>query len=133
MQSKLKAVNENDKVTSFKDLIVWQKSSQLFINIDNDVKLFPKNITAKVIEEQIIRSSSSISANIAEGFGRYKGKEFIRFLLISRGSTTETQDWLIKAFKLGFIDELKYKSRFDECNQIIKIINTIISRLRAKA
>jgi four helix bundle protein len=42
-----------------------------------------------------LRSVSSISANIAEGYGR-RGKDYERFLTIARGSTTESEDWLMK-------------------------------------
>jgi four helix bundle protein len=46
---------------------------------------------------QIAKSADSISANIAEGFGRYFKKEKIRFYRYSSGSVWETREWLIKA------------------------------------
>jgi four helix bundle protein len=66
------------------------------------------------IGKQIVRSADSISANIAEGFGRYHYKESKNFLYYSRGSAYETLDWLLKATRRNLIDmdkssELKLK------------------------
>ncbi len=52
------------RIESFRELTVWQKSHQLFLDIANDVELFPKKRVAWIIADQILRSSSSISANI---------------------------------------------------------------------
>ena len=49
------------------------------------------------IGKQFVKSADSISANIAEGFGRYHFKENKNFLYYSRGSAYETIDWLSKA------------------------------------
>lgn len=119
-------------IKSFQDLIVWQKALQLFLDVNEDIKRFPIASAAKVIENQIIRSAASISSNIAEGYGKYKGKEFSRYLIISRGSLTETQDWYIKAFKLGYVDEIKFKTRIREAEEMIKIINSIITKIKYK-
>ena len=78
------------RIESFRELTVWQKSHQLFLDIANDVELFPQKRVAWIIVDQILRLSSFISANISEGFGRRSSAHYIHFLVISRGSTTET-------------------------------------------
>lgn len=70
----------------FTDLIVWQKSHKLFLDVVGDVETFPKKRAADVIANQLLRSSSSTSANIAEGNGRHKGKEYEHYLIVARGS-----------------------------------------------
>ena len=60
---------------------------------------FAKN----TIGYQLVRSADSISANIAEGFGRFHYKENLKFCFYSRGSLEETQDWLRKAYKRKLI------------------------------
>jgi four helix bundle protein len=72
-----------------KDLIVWQLSYQL------EREVFAKTATGEVAKDfkfrdQIRDASASAPRNIAEGFGRYRPKEFARFLEIARGSLTET-------------------------------------------
>ena len=55
--------------------------------------------TKKTIGSQFVNSTDSISANIAEGFGRYGKKDKIRFYRIAFGSMYESLDWNEKAFK----------------------------------
>ena len=120
------------RIESFRELIVWQKSHQLFLDIANDVELFPKKRVAWIIANQILRSSSSISANISEGFGRRSSADYIHFLVISRGSTTETQNWLIKCRDLGYITKTVVAERAGICNEILKMLNALIGSLQRK-
>ncbi len=122
-------------VQTFKDLIVWQKSHRLFIHLAHDVDLFPNKRAAWIISDQILRSSGSrgsISANISEGFGRKTRADYERFLIIARGSTTETQSWLIKCKDLGYIPEEQFHARDSVCIEIIKMLNALIGSLRKK-
>jgi four helix bundle protein len=66
------------------------------------VKNFPKEELYLLIA-QIKRSSRSISANIAEGYGRYTYKDTRNFFIIARGSTTETMEHLATAFDEKYI------------------------------
>ena len=88
--TKATASGKEKAIRSFKDLIIWQKSHALFLSIVGDVESFPNKRVAWVITDQIIRSVASISANIAEGFGRKTRADYEHFLIIARGSTTET-------------------------------------------
>ena len=74
-----------DRLRSFRELIVWQKSHQLFLDFVKDVEFFPRNQAGKIVVDQILRSSASISANIAEGFGRRKGKSTFIISLLRGG------------------------------------------------
>ena len=67
------------RIESFRELIVWQKFHQLFLDIANDVELFPQKGVAWIIADQILRSSSSISTNISEGFGRRSSADLYPF------------------------------------------------------
>jgi len=60
------------------------------------------------IGKQTVRSSDSIGANIAEGFGRYHYKENKNFCYFSRGSIIETKGWLKKAKTRALITEEEY-------------------------
>ncbi len=120
------------KVESFRDLIVWQKSHRLFLEIVIDVETFPRKRVSDIIADQILRSSSSISTNIAEGFGRKTSADYERFLIISRGSATETQNWLIKCKDLGYIGDGVFNDRYELCVEVIKMINSLVGSLRRK-
>lgn len=58
------------------------------------------------IIDQLRRASASMGANIAEGFGRYHTKEYIKFLYISRGSLMEVWHFLILAQKVGYLEDI---------------------------
>jgi len=80
-------------MANYRQLIVWQKSHRLFLELMTEVEGFPKTRAAGIVTDQLLRSSGSISANIAEGFGRRQGKEYVHYLIVARGSTTDTL-WL---------------------------------------
>ena len=119
-------------VKTFKDLIVWQKSHKLFLDIEEDVDSFPNKRAAWIIADQILRSTGSISSNISEGFGRKTRADYEHFLIIARGSTTETQNWLIKCRDLKYVEADVFESHDKICVEILKMINALIGSLRRK-
>lgn len=81
-------------VNNYKDLIIWQKSHKTAVEIGKLIRIIPSDKIMFVLASQILRSATSVPANISEGFGRYKGKEYSRFLQIALGSANETDYWL---------------------------------------
>jgi len=117
-----------DSLRSFRELILWQKSHQLFLDFVKDVELFPRNQAGKIETDQILRSSASISANVAEGSGRRKGKEYVHYLIIARGSTTETLNWLIKCLDIGWVSKDLLLMREGVVEEILKMLNKMIGQ-----
>lgn len=81
-------------IKSYKELIFWQRAREVSLLVIHLSKKLPNERAVWIIIDQIMRSSFSVGANIAEGFGRFKGKEYRRFLLIALGSANETEYWL---------------------------------------
>lgn len=115
---------------SFKNLILWQKAYRAFEMIVEDVEKWPKNPIFRAISYQLLDSGGSISANIAEGYGRGGPGDFERFILISRGSMAESDDWLFKACKQGLITEKRYSEYEVLFEEIGKISSKFIGKLR---
>jgi len=69
-------------------------------------------------------------SNIAEGFARGSNKEFVRFLIISRGSVAEVQRDLFIALDLGFINQDKFTDIYEKLEDLGKQINGLIKYLR---
>jgi four helix bundle protein len=67
---------EKPQIKTYRDLIVWQKAHILAKKVLAISRNFPKTEEAKIIRTQLIKSSTSVPANIAEGFGGNKGKVF---------------------------------------------------------
>ena len=78
------------------------------------------------IGKQLVRSADSISANIAEGYGRYFFKENRNFCYYSRGSLLETKNWLGKAWRRKLLDERKYKILNESLEELHKSLNAYI-------
>ncbi len=78
----------------------------------------------RTIGYQIIRSSDSIAANLAEGYGRYTPADRKRFYLYSRGSFEETKAWLRKLIRRKVIQE-------KEINKYLTIIDELGPKLNA--
>jgi four helix bundle protein len=74
----------------------------------------------------LVRSTDSISANIAEGFGRFHFKENKNFCYFSRGSLIETKSWLKKAQARQLITEEEYFDYIKKLESIHIKLNTYI-------
>lgn len=116
----------NPKITSFRDLIIWQKGLDIAKEIYEISKSFPKEEIFG-LTSQIRRSAVSISSNIAEGRGRSSKKDFINFLYIAQGSLFEVETQLILVKEIYKID-LKDLPKMIEDEQ--KMISSIIKKLK---
>ena len=97
-------------------------------------KSFPKE-EKFLLAAQLLDAARSITANIAEGFGRFHYQENIQFCRQSRGSLTETMEHLITAYDETYIDKVtlqefnkRYKQCLKELNAYIKYLKTAKSK-----
>ncbi len=84
------------------------------------------------IGSQFVNAVDSISANIAEGFGRHFKKDKVNFYRYSKGSLKESFDWNEKARVRKLITEEEYKFIFAELNKLPKSINSLIKYTNEK-
>ena len=112
-------------VNNFYDLRVWQDAHKLVLEIYKITKDFPKEEKYGIID-QLRRASSSITANIAEGFGRYHFKEKTRFYYQARGSLVEVQNFLILSRDLDYLQKEEVEKMFLVCGSIIKQLNSLV-------
>jgi four helix bundle protein len=82
------------------------------------------------IGKQLVRSADSISANIAEGYGRYYFKENIQFCYYSRGSLLETKFWLLKTKSRNLIEQENYDDLNEKVDLLLKKLNGYINYLK---
>lgn len=75
---------------------------------------------------QFVRSVDSVSANIAEGFGRYGKKDKIKFYRYSMGSQKESLDWNEKSKNRKLLSQSEYEQIHQELLQLPKEINYLI-------
>ena len=112
----------------YKDLECYIQGRNLRMQISELVKTLP-NKEKFLLSDQITRSTRSITANIAEGYGRYTFSDTRNFFIIARGSVTETMEHLQNAFDEKYINEEVLKVYEEKCELIFRLINGYISYL----
>lgn len=116
-------------IKNFYDLEAWQKGHQLVLQIYKITKKFPKDERFGATD-QLRRASSSITANIAEGFARYHYKDKARFYYQARGSVAEVQNFLLLAKDLGYINLEACKELGLIAGEVCRLLNGLIRALR---
>ncbi len=112
---------------SFNDLIVWQRASELALDVYksfNDVKDYS-------FRDQIQRAALSVLNNIAEGYARRSDKALRNFLFIAKGSTAEVESMLLIALKLGYITSVQQEELVKKADEVSRLLNGFIKKLSA--
>jgi four helix bundle protein len=118
---------------TFEELDCWKKATELRRKISKLVKTFPADEKYK-LTSQVTRASRSVTANIAEGYGRFHYQEYTQFCRNSRGSLYEVLDHLIVANDEGYITDEVLKSFRSDLNSCLAVLNGFINYLqRAKS
>jgi four helix bundle protein len=114
----------------YKELGFYQKARQVVMEINTEINKWPNSMQAQTISRQIFRAAVSVGANIAEGYGRHLGKEYIHFLLIARGSANEVDHWLHIAKDCGISDSIVLNYLMALNNETRKMLTSSINTLR---
>lgn len=113
----------------FHNLLIWERSHQLTLDIYKVSQSFPKDELFG-LTSQIRRAVSSVATNIAEGSGRNSSKDFAHFLQIAIGSASEVEYELLLAHDLKYINSEEYERLTKEVVAIRKMIIKYQSELR---
>ena len=119
-------------IRTFRDLVAWQKGINLSLLVYRLTKRFPDEEKFGLVS-QMRRSAVSIPANIAEGYGRGRRAEYIRYLEIGRGSLFELQTYLELAQEMKWVDgeDLAAVARLaDEVDRIVSALLRSLKRRR---
>jgi four helix bundle protein len=116
-------------IQNYKELVVWQQSVALTTDLYRLTGRFP-DTERYGLTSQIRRATTSIAANIAEGWGRGSRGEYIQFLTVARGSLMELETHLIVASNLHFLKPDEFGSVAKPVKDIEKMLNHLIAVLR---
>ncbi|MDH3324973.1 MAG: four helix bundle protein, partial [Candidatus Peregrinibacteria bacterium] len=105
----------------FKKDIIEEKSFNFSVRIVSLYK-FLKEKNEYTLGKQILRSGTSIGANIKESKGGLSRADFSAKLSIAYKESLETQYWLELLYKTDYIEEELFKSLFEDCVELSKII-----------
>ena len=113
----------------FRNLLVWQKSHELALEIYRLSRDFPRE-ELYGLASQMRRAAVSIPSNIAEGCGRGSDPDFGRFLVIAMGSSSELEYQLLLAKDLGYVDTTMHESPERKIMEIKKMLGSLIQRVK---
>ncbi len=120
-------------ITRFEEITAWSMARELttrVYSVTENAK-FSKDFRFRA---QIRAASLSISSNIAEGFERGSKQEFIRFLMIAKGSCAEVRSQLYSALDVGHISQEEFTSLISYAEEVGKVIGglraSIIKRMK---
>lgn len=120
---------KNGKIQSFTDLNVWREGHKLVLMIYKNTKSFPKEETYSLVD-QMRRAVSSVTANIAEGFGRQSYKEKIQFYYMSQGSLIELKNFLLISKDVGYLDNDNFNEIANQANYTHRLLQAFISKTK---
>lgn len=118
---------DGTKIQSFTDLKAWQEGHKLVILIYKITKQFPREELFSLID-QMRRASSSITSNIAEGFGRHSYKEKVQFYYQAQGSLTELKNQILIAKDVGYLKQEDIQSLVEQANNAHKLLQGLITK-----
>ncbi len=116
----------------YRELLFYQKARQVVQEIGSLIKSMPQTFQSQTIARQLLRSSTSVGANIAEGHGRHEGNEYIHYLIIARASANETDHWLYTVLDFGLESKEKIQPIIETNNEIRRMISATINTLKNK-
>lgn len=118
---------KNGRIESFTDLNVWKEGHKLVIMIYKITKQFPKEETYS-LTDQMRRAASSVTANIAEGFGRQTYKEKVQFYYMSKGSLSELKNFILIAKDVDYLSVEQLGQLTEQANIVDQILQGFIRK-----
>jgi four helix bundle protein len=118
---------KNGKINSFTDLNVWQEGHKLVLMVYKVTQNFPKEETYSIVD-QMRRAAASVTANIAEGFGRQSYKEKVQFYYMAKGSLAELKNFILISRDVGYLKVSDFQLMVEQSNITDKILQGFIKK-----
>jgi len=113
---------------TWKELLVWQKSHGLVMEIYKIITAFPQSERFALCD-QLKRAAVSIPTNIVEGHSKSSKKDFVRYLYFSRGSLEEIRYLIFLSKERDFINTIQYQSIESKVVGISILLNKLIKSM----
>lgn len=113
--------------------LILNKSEAFAVRIVNAYNYLVKQKHETVISKQLLRAGTSIQANIAEAQYAQSRPDFISKYNIALKEANETRNWINLLHNTGYIDQAAYDSIYDDINQIVIILISILRKLKGNS
>ena len=113
------------------DNAVREKSMKLAIRIVRVYQYLLEEKKETVISKQLLRSGTSIGANVRESLQGQSKRDFTAKMSISLKEAVETEYWLELLYETGYLTKEQYSSINADCGEVAKLLTTIVKSSRA--
>ncbi|UQB69742.1 four helix bundle protein [Epilithonimonas zeae] len=113
------------------DSIVGRKSFEFAVKIVNFYKKFSVEKREFILSKQLLRSGTSVGANIREGINAQSKRDFIHKLSIAQKECDETIYWIDLLFETNYIQKEDFDDLKNDATEILKILKSIIKTSKA--
>lgn len=117
-------------VKSLETLEAWKRAKEFALRVYREVLPLLPSEEKWNLNQQLRRSSNSVPANIAEGYGRFYYQDNVRFCYIARGSLEETLSYLVIAYEMKYIPKTLFDSLEQDGEKLTQLINGYINYLK---
>ncbi|MBP9690500.1 four helix bundle protein [Candidatus Woesebacteria bacterium] len=121
----------NGRITSFKDLVAWQKGHNLVLQLYKVTSRFPTTEQFG-LSNQLRRAGVSITSNISEGFYRRTAVDKNSFYTVSLGSLGEVWNQITIANDLGYISQAQYEELEIQISEVMRILRALMQTAQTK-
>ena len=115
-----------------KESLIYNKALNYAIRIVNVYKYLIETKKETVMSKQLLRCGTSIGANVSEALSAESTPDFIHKLSISQKEANETMYWLTLLSKTGYLSKTEYQSINHDCEELRKLLSSIILTLKQK-
>jgi four helix bundle protein len=123
---------QNQKLYTMKENITTQKSYAFALKTVGICRMIMKDHKEFILSKQLLRSATSVGANIAEAQGGQSLKDFISKLSISYKEANESHYWIRLLRDSGLLENKIAQAMLQDCNELLKIIGSIIKTCKTK-
>lgn len=120
-----------EKIQSFTGLKAWQEGHKFVLSIYQETKIFPKTEIFG-LTSQLRRAAVSVTSNLAEGFGRKSQKEKMQFYRIALASLIETQNQILIAKDVHYIQKDAFDGLAKQTVTVAKLINGLLRSIQSR-
>ena len=115
-----------------KDNVVQKKSYAFALRIVKLYRWLCQDKKEFVLGNQLIRSGTSIGANVEEAIGGQSDRDFLAKMSIAYKETRETHYWLRLLHDTGLLEDKAYQSLIKDCDELLKLLGSITKTMKNK-
>jgi len=115
-----------------KENIVVSKSFKFSVSVIRIYQFLVSEKKEYILSKQILRSGTSIGANIEEAIGGISDKDFIAKMSIAYKEARETKYWLRLLHETNYLSDKQFNTLLEGCEELLKILFTIINTSKNK-